>query len=534
MKTKIFSLLIISVFIFTSCGSDNKKDPGVYDVIVVGAGGGGLSAASQLARAGKKALLIEQHYRVGGYMTNFSRGDFRFEISLHAMENLNPGEMNTKMFKQLGIYDKLKPVKLDPLYSVIYPGLEMAIPADSKEYIKLLSEKFPEEKEGLEDFYATVKRIHTAIDITMRFSRGEYLDGFWEFIKQPWVFGTFMMNLDCTTQGFLEKFFKDELLIGVIAALGCFLGDEPDRISGIVFAIMWGGYHEGGYYHFIGGSQSITDALEAVYKENGGELLLSTRVTKILIEDGKAVGVKTKDGKTFKSRYVISNVNAPDTFFTLIGEEHLPEDYAKNLKEMTYTPGTFTLYIGTKKDFSKYFPGNSHSLNIYVSGNLAENYKPILTGDLDNVPFGIVNYTKFDKTTAPEGKNVLVCVTFMPYDWNNGWMENESPEAYKKFKEKAARMFLKRIEKYMPGLSSNIEVMEIATPRTNMHYTSNPLGSIMGWSNTVDQAMMNRLPQETPIDNLILSGAWTFPGSGQSAVLMSGASAAEIIIDMDD
>ncbi len=459
MKRKIFSMLVLSVVLFTSCGPDITKDPGTYDVIVIGAGGGGLSAASQLARAGKKVLIIEQHYRVGGYMTNFSRGDFRFEISLHAMENLNAGEMNTKMFKQLGIYDRLKPVKLDPLYSVIYPGLDMVIPADVEEYKRRLLEKFPDEKEGLEEFHATVKRIHTAIDITMRFSRGEYLDGFWEFIKQPWVFGTFMWHFDSTINEFLGQYFKDDLLIGVIAALGCFLGGEPDRISGLVFAIMWGGYHEGGYYHFIGGSQSITDALEAMYKENGGELLLSTRVTKILIEDGKAVGVKTNDGKTYKSKYVISNANAPDTFFKLIGEEYLPEDYAKRLKEMTYTPGTFTLYIGTKKDFSKYFPGKSHSLNVYVSGDLAENYAPILKGDLDNVPFGIVNYSKFDKTTAPKGKNALACVTYLPYDWNNGWMENVSPEAYKKFKEKAAKRFLKRIDKYLPRLSSNIEIM---------------------------------------------------------------------------
>ena len=172
MKRKIFSLLIVSIVLLTSCGSDTAKDPGTYDVIVIGAGGGGLSAASQLARAGKKVLLIEQHYRVGGYMTNFSRGDFRFEVSLHAMENLNAGEMNTKMFRKLGIYDRLKPVKLDPLYSVIYPELDMVIPADVEEYKRRLIEKFPHEKEGIEEFHATVKRIHTAIDISMRLSWG--------------------------------------------------------------------------------------------------------------------------------------------------------------------------------------------------------------------------------------------------------------------------------------------------------------------------------------------------------------------------
>ena len=104
MKGKSLSLLIISALLFVSCGSGEKntgKD--LYDVIIVGAGGGGLAAAAQLTQAGKKVLIIEQHYKVGGYMTDFTRGDYTFEISLHAMDNLNPGRMNVEIFKDLGI-----------------------------------------------------------------------------------------------------------------------------------------------------------------------------------------------------------------------------------------------------------------------------------------------------------------------------------------------------------------------------------------------------------------------------------------------
>ncbi len=77
-------------------------------------------------------------------------------------------------------------------------------------------------------------------------------------------------------------------------------------------------------------------------------------------------------------------------------------------------------------------------------------------------------------------------------------------------------------------------MLEVATPRTDEHYTLNYKGSIYGWSNTVEQSMMNRMPQTTPIENLLLAGAWTFPAGGQSAVIMSGLLAAKIILaDMD-
>ena len=134
MKKKIFSLLLVSVFIIASCGSD-VKDPDVYDVIVIGAGGGGLGAASQLARAGKKVLVIEQHYRPGGYMTDFKRGDYTFEVSLHAMDNLNPGRVIETLLKDMGIYDKLKPVKGDPIYRSYYPDAStFDLPADVEKW----------------------------------------------------------------------------------------------------------------------------------------------------------------------------------------------------------------------------------------------------------------------------------------------------------------------------------------------------------------------------------------------------------------
>ncbi len=529
---KIFALFIISIFAFVSCGTDDAVPGDAYDVVVVGAGGGGLAAAARIARAGKKVLVIEQHYKVGGYMGSFKRGDYTFEISLHAMDGLDPETGSwVPMFKDLGIHDKLKPVRMDPMYKAFLPGLSMIVPADALEYKKLLLENFPHEREGIEDFFDAFDRIHSVMYAGSLFIQGEYLAGLWEIVTNPRALGTIASCMNLTMTEVLDDYFKDKALLTVMTAYTCMLGDGPDKIAGMIFVGMWDAYHKGGCYYLKGGSQSIVSALEDVIKQNSGEILLSTRVTKILIKDGKAVGVKTDDGKTFNSKYVVSNANAHDTFLKLVGREYLPEDYVEDLNEMEIGAAPFSVYMGVNSDYSKYFPGESHMLIVMPFANPDDNFRPMREGDITKVGFGITNYTKADPENAPKGKNVIGLVTLMPYDWNNGWMENESRDKYTKFKNEVARKLIKRAEKYLPGLSSHIEELEVGTPRTNVHYTSNTKGSLYGWSHSAEQSLFNRLPQETPIENLILAGAWTFPAGGQTPVLFSGNSAAEIILD---
>ncbi len=533
MKKKMFSLIIILIFAIISCGSDGKKTD--YDVVIVGAGGGGLATAARLTLAKKRVLLIEQHSKAGGYMGSFSRGDYTFEISLHAMDGLDPEcGTNVHIFNNLGIYNKVKPIKMDPMYKVIYPGLSLAVPADAEEYKKILLEKFPKEKEGIENFYTTQGRFFNVMNAVMEFQNGNYLSGFGGLIKSPVSIGTLLWYMNSTTADYLNEFFTDKLLISTITALTGMLGDGPDDVSCILFATMWNNFHRGGYYYFAGGSESIVTALEEVIEGNSGEIILDTLVTKILVEEGAAAGVRTEDGKTYTSKYVVSNANAPDTFSKLVGKEHLDGNFLKELYERKVGASIFNVYLGVKKDYNDLFAGTSHQIIVNESDDYMENFKLTNEGDITKAIFGMANYSNLEPDIAPRGKNVISIITIMPYNWHNGWNESEGRDAYKKLKTQVAMKLLKRAEEYLPGLSANIEEMEIATPRTNEHYTLNYKGSIFGWANSIEESMLNRLPQATPIDNLYLAGAWTFPAGGQSAVLMSGLTAANMIIDKMD
>jgi prolycopene isomerase len=501
--------------------------PGAYDVVVIGAGGGGISAAAKLAMGGMKVLVIEQHDKVGGYMTAFERDDYRFEVSLHAMDG-----MGRELFPRLGIEDKVKVVKLERAYRSIFPDFTFDVPGDVKLYRKSLKEKFPHEAGGIDKLFDDLELIYEAMRSLMNLQDKKDTGAtIWKILKKPIMFWPIIKYWDKTCSEMLADYINDEKLIALFLQLMAYTGTSADEVPAMLFNGMWVSYHHVGFCYFEGGSQAVTNALAEVVKENGGEILLNTLATKIVIEDGAAVAVQTKDGKEFKCRYVVSNANAPDTFFKMVGREHLPDEYAQRLEKMVIGLPAFAVYLGVDHDFSKVFPPGIHSYFFNPGYDQNETFKYFREGNPEKAMFGLINYTMADPTDAPKGKNVISVVSIMPYDYKGDWYEGESHEKYQALKEEVARIYLKRAEALVPGLSEHIEVMEVGSPRTMEHYTLNPRGSIFGWEFSMEQTMMKRLPQKTPIRNLYLAGAWGgMYGGGQSAVLMGGNAAADTIL----
>ena len=506
-----------------------------YDAIVIGAGGGGLSAASKLALGGMKVLIIEQHSKVGGYMGDFERDDYTFEISLHAMDGFEPGiGTNIKTFEELGIMNKVKPIKLDPMYIAKFPDFDVQVPADVHEYIKLLKKMFPDEEKGIDGLFKDQEDMLHAMNGLMDMSSGNYWPTIKDLFVNPGRYYKLAVAWRQNLDQFLDEHTQDEKLRAVFTQLAGFAGASPEDVPSIFFGMMWNFYHFGGYYYFEGGSQSISNALAEVIEENGGEILLSTKVNKIYLENGTAVGVGTEDGKKFMGRYIVSNASAPATLFEMVGKEHLPKDYVESVENMTIGLSCFQVYMGVDKDYSEYFPGHTHEIMINTTYDQEVNFSNFKEGKPEKASFAIVNYSMADKSAAPEGKNVIVITTILPYDWKNDWHIKESYQKYTDLKNDTGMIFVRRAEEYLPDLESHIEVYEVGSPRTMEHYTLNPGGSIFGWDNTLDQSLLKRLPQKTPIKNLYLSGAWTFPGGGQSAVLISGATIGSKILKMEN
>jgi len=526
-------LIIVGILTIMLClpgMAENLNGFQGYDVIVIGAGGGGLAAAAKLAKSGMKTLLIEQHSKVGGYMTTFQREPYTFEVSLHAMDGLNdPGGMNVPAFKELGIWGKVKPIKLDPMYHSVYPDFAIDVPAGVEAYRDLLKKQFPRQADGIEGLFRNMADIKRAMEVLIGAQQGAKFKNMGIMLTRPWIFHPIRKYWNASLTEMLDDYISDPKLFAVFTQLSGFAGGEPNNLSAIYFSMMWISYHFGGYYYFKGGSQAVSNALADVIRENGGEIKLDTLVTRIVIENGKAVAVQTKKGDEFKCRYVISNANAPDTFLKLIGKEHLPADYVKKISGLKIGMSVLVVYLGVNHDYRDLFHG-MHEIMVNESYDQAENFKWYTEGNLEKISFAIANYSVLDPDFAPPGKNSIGITTMLPYDWKNGWYEKEDYKKYTALKTEVATALIRRAEKFLPGLGKNVEIMEVGSPRTMEHFTLNPRGTIFGWDNIPDQSMLKRLPQETPIPNLYLAGAWTFPGGGQSAVISSGLMAARKIL----
>jgi all-trans-retinol 13,14-reductase len=530
-----------------------------HDLVVIGAGGGGLSAAAALTQAGYDTVVLEQHHDVGGYMCNFERIGY-----LHAIDGLDgtphpddPGwtqGMNVSTLEALGIYDQLELVRADPMYRVIYPDLEMVIEGDADAYLAQLQAQWPEEAEGLERMFAMLRDVDEVMRVIISYQyAGKDIGGadaaeFFAEITERDLMDQLMLvqsYMDGTTLSeFMADYISDPALISIWTQLAGFAGASPDDVAALFFMVMWNSYHFGGYYYLEGGSQAISDAMADVIVDNGGRIRLNSMVTGIDIEDGRATRVRTADGACFEARWVVSNANAPATMLGMVGSEHLaevePDDPYHpdrlgqgNDESMELGLPAFQVCLGVDTDFSPLF-GEAHEVMFTSSYDQNENFQYYLDSDIDHAPYAIANYTMVDPDSAPAGSNAICLTSIVMYDWEEEWHWAESHAAYQQLKDEVAWKLVERAEAdFLPGLTEHIEVMEAGLPHTLSGFTLNPEGSIFGWDNTPEQSMNNRLPQQTPIDNLLLSGAWTFPGGGQSAVLSSGAIAAMTIMAAD-
>ena len=349
----------------------------------------------------------------------------------------------------------------------------------------------------------------------------KYLNILTANLKNPFWLKTMAKYSMGSAKKMLDDHFKDEKLKTLIAWLVCYGGTTLHKVSSVLLMGMWAAYHYGGYYYFEGGSQSVSNALADVIKENGGTIKLSTMASKIIIENNKAVAVKTDDDDLYKCRYVVSNANAPLTINQMAGREHFSKKFLNKMDSYKVGATCVCVYLGVNRDYTEYFKG-AHTIAVSNRWTVPEDFDLMVDSTPENADMIIANYSEVDPQCAPEGKNVIAMVASLSYEYENGWHKNESRKKYTALKNKVAKILIKRAEEHLPELSKNIEKIEVATPHTMERYTLNPGGTLIGWEISMKPwEIQNRLPQQTPVKNLYLAGAWQAVG-GQSPVVMSG------------
>jgi all-trans-retinol 13,14-reductase len=502
-------------------GGQEKLPPGAYDAVVIGAGLGGLSAAAAFARQGFKVLVLEQHSVPGGYASAFKRpGGFTFDVSLHSTTvGLRNGIANL-----ISGFPEIEDVVFAPhrpLYRAVYPDYDIRVPdRDPAGYIALLKKNFPDDGAAIDGIFADMKGLTDDVQRLSSVGRAD-------MANFPKTYPFLFKNFNRTWGAMLDERVQNPKLKAVISGLWGYFGLPPSKLSAFYYAMPLIGYLENGGFYPAGTSQRISDAFVGLIKKHGGEVRLNTRVEKILTLDHAATGVRTADGAEFKARAVISNANAVDTLTRMMDEREFLKDTLARMDKFSISFSTLLVWMGLKTDLVRK-AGIKDSEIFYTPGyDVEAAYEEALAGGLPDDPgFGLTLYDNVCPGCSPKGKNTVNIISMQGYDH---WKKYETDyfygnkDAYNKEKMRLADILIGQAEKkFLPGLRQAIEVLEVATPLTNLRYTSNPRGAIYGWNQTVDNSGQRRFPQKTPIKNLYLAGAWTLPGHGYGACIPSG------------
>lgn len=482
-----------------------------YDVIVIGAGNGGLASAATLSELGKSVCLLEKHNIPGGCGTSFRRGRFEFEVALHQLSSLGskekPGELRLQ-FRRYGIEDEINWIEIKELFRVNFAdGTGVSLPADREKCVEHLSEVFPEEKDNIKNYFDTVyKFCDEAAAFAAKSAESEGEPG--ALKKQvmklgfPKMYPTLAEYGLKSTQEVLDEFFKSKKLQLALSAYWCFMGMPPSRFPFSILAKCTVFYIEDNPYYLEGTSMMMNQAIMEAASRMGADVKLNCGAEKIIVENGKAVGVIAENGEEYRAKKIISNISPLHTYGVLMDKEDIPESAREYLKPYTVGISAITCFIGLDCTPEEIGFTTSFTLN-YKSDNANEDFKDAYKLLPENDPLVATCYTVDDPSVSPPGTSVITAGTLKYAD---EW-EKLPPEQYYEMKYEAGRRIVARLEEMYPGITGHIEEIEIATPLTHARYLNHPGGAIYGFEQDLNQSVFF-FPTESKVENLEFASGW--------------------------
>jgi phytoene dehydrogenase-like protein len=429
----------------------------LYDVIVIGSGLAGMTAANILGRSGHRVLLLEQHFQFGGLATTFKRrGEIIFDISLHGF----PVGMIKSCRRYWNAEIAARIVQL-PKIRFDNPQFSIETTFDREDFTRLLIEHFGIAKESVTGFFDKARSL-------------SHYD-----------------NDRQTVRELFNEFFPDRmdvvrlLMEPITYANGSTL-DDPALTYGIVFS----NFMSKGVYTFQGGTDVLIDLMTAELKKNNVEILKSSPVRRILIKNGNVAGVvvqtdETKQPQLFHSKVVLSNANLKGTIFDLVGQEHFSDAFIKTAKTVRLNNSSTQVYLAMK---SGYLIDENQCGDLLFSSTAPEfSSEKLLAQQITSRTFSFY----YPKTRPGTNRCYVVSSTNANFaDWNGF-----SQEEYLKRKTQLIEQTLDHLEKYVPEVRKHLDWAEAATPETFKRYTGHWDGSSFG-TKYEGLAVSRRLPQE--------------------------------------
>ncbi|MBS4012511.1 MAG: NAD(P)/FAD-dependent oxidoreductase [Bacteroidetes bacterium] len=464
--------------------SNEKK----YDVVIIGSGIGGLLCGLILAKSRYSVCILEKHHQIGGNIQTFKRKGCTFTTGMHYVGSLEEGEILNKVFKYLGIIDKIKVRKLDEkCFEKIYIEDEEFNYAMGMDNFKAqLLEYFPEEKDAIEKYIKKIESIWKNIKL----------------INLEEVTEADIFKLDSLTENaydFIESLTDNKKLKALLVATNGLYAGVKEKTPMHIHAII-NKFFINSAWKLDESEVLLADVIKNEIESYGGEVLTNKEVKKINCENGLAINAVTTNNEVFEARNFISDIHPAKTT-ELLEAGLLRKIYVNRIKNAENTISCFSLYIVLKKNSLKHINSNiyySDSWNVWGTD----------TYDSKNWPKGYIFYTSPDKDNGEYAESATT-ITYMKYEevekWENTTIGKRGDD-YLDYKKMKAEAFLKVIEKKIPDFRSHIDTYYTASPLTYRDYTGIPEGSMYGIIKDCNNPLDSFISHNTKVTNLFLTG----------------------------
>lgn len=503
-----------------------------YDVVVVGAGIGGLACGALMAKEGAKVLVAERHKRPGGFVADYERKGFSFQVP-HIMGGCGPGGDITRIVDHLGIRVDFKQV--EPLMRFIYPEHDITVPSDLDAYAEVLKDTFQPQTININSFFKELRSLTKNMNLRMT-RRPLGFSNTMKMAAMPFTAPkalSYMMS-GTSFQKMLDKHFTDDRLKTVLSTPWGFLGIPPWELSALSMVSMMKSFNDGAYVP-LGGFQLLADGFAKAIADNGGTLLYGHEVTSINTEKGHVAEVEMVPRAKVTAESVVSDADTKRTFLRLLDRENLPTTFLERVDDAPISMTGFVIHLGLGKRVGPEF--ESGPLFVSPSYDEADMLEEIAVKtrypEAGKIRWSMMVPSAVDHSLAPAGKTCLdIIVPCVPYNFMRRWGVEEGGvrgQRYKGIKERYAEVIIEAVAMTFPDLVHHVEAFDIATPITYERYTMAIDGCWYDSAPAGKQGVGKRPGPRTPIKGLYTTGAKSALGGGIYPSIMAGVLAADAI-----
>ena len=491
------------------------------DVVVIGAGNGGLAAAIRVLQGGYSCLVLEQHNLPGGFATSFKRGRFEFEASLHELNDFGspeqPGDIRT-LFRDLGVEDKIDWIRIPEAYHLITTDkqYDCEMPFGIDAFVNKMEEYVPSSRKSMTEFFELCNEVRDA----QTYSNSVNGNTDSSYMKEH--FPNFIKAGSYSVNEVLDALHMPKKAQDILNAYWCYLGVDCDRMSFLHYGSMVIRYITRDAWMPKMRSHEISMAMDDRIRELGGDIWYLAQAEKILTDEENHIrAVRLSDGTEIPTRHVIANCSPHLVFGKLLEEKSVTEQMVRATNARTFAGRGFSLFLGLNKSAEE-LGIKSHNYFIYDTADSVKQYDMMRKVDTNHVQATVCLNNAYPGC-SPEGTCMMYFTTmFMSDDWGN-----VSETDYFKAKDRVADDMIRVFERETGcSIRDSIEEIAVASPTTYARYCGHPEGVIYGyetaeWDSLMPRMMMMKEDAQL-FPGLRFAGGYAMRSSGYSRAYVSG------------